>query len=216
MWCVETGKEGMISWTRSRRPGVKQQIVFSQHRVGDSSTDFHVPHTHQSAMSFTVNKTSISLTIDESENKLLSGHLTVCVVYVRKFICLHVFLFVYVWMWHIPKRIQIGTLRPIRVDHTNCLQVAIKTHSFIHKFLGRDQVTFLSTRPWSKMVCPMTQNRVHVTCTHIFWRVHTRKSARSTVPSDFLGSSHDHCNSSFTHAETQANLGLCATWKSVL
>ena len=22
--------------------------------------------------------------------------------------------------------------RPIRVDHTNCLQVAIKTHSFIH------------------------------------------------------------------------------------
>jgi hypothetical protein len=24
--------------------------------------------------------------------------------------------------------------RPIRVDHTNCLQVAIKTHSFIHSF----------------------------------------------------------------------------------
>ena len=28
-------------------------------------------------------------------------------------------------------RIQIGMFRPIRVDHTNCLQVAIKTH-FIH------------------------------------------------------------------------------------
>ena len=25
--------------------------------------------------------------------------------------------------------IQIGMFRPIRVDHTNCLQVAIKTHS---------------------------------------------------------------------------------------
>jgi hypothetical protein len=29
------------------------------------------------------------------------------------------------------KRIQIGMFRPIRMDHTNCLQVAIKTHSFI-------------------------------------------------------------------------------------
>jgi hypothetical protein len=26
---------------------------------------------------------------------------------------------------------QIGMFRPIRVDHTNCLQVVIKTHSFI-------------------------------------------------------------------------------------
>ncbi len=32
----------------------------------------------------------------------------------------------------IRHRIQIGMFRPIRVDHTNCLQVAIKTHSFIH------------------------------------------------------------------------------------
>ena len=31
----------------------------------------------------------------------------------------------------IRHRIQIGMFRPIRVDHTNCLQVAIKTHSFI-------------------------------------------------------------------------------------
>ena len=30
----------------------------------------------------------------------------------------------------IRHRIQIGMFRPIRVDHTNCLQVAIKTHSF--------------------------------------------------------------------------------------
>jgi hypothetical protein len=30
----------------------------------------------------------------------------------------------------LKERIQIGMFRPIRVDHTNCLQVAIKTHSF--------------------------------------------------------------------------------------
>ena len=38
-------------------------------------------------------------------------------------------------------RIQIGTLRPIRVDHTKCLQVAIKTHSFIPS--GQDVSEFL-------------------------------------------------------------------------
>jgi hypothetical protein len=31
----------------------------------------------------------------------------------------------------IRHRIQIGMFRPIRLDHTNCLQVAIKTHSFM-------------------------------------------------------------------------------------
>ena len=36
----------------------------------------------------------------------------------------------------IRHRIQIGMFRPIRVDHTNCLQVAIKTHSFILEFAG--------------------------------------------------------------------------------
>ena len=35
----------------------------------------------------------------------------------------------------IRHRIQIGMFRPIRVDHTNCLQVAIKTHSFIHRLI---------------------------------------------------------------------------------
>ena len=29
----------------------------------------------------------------------------------------------------VVRRIQIGMFWPIRVDHTNCLQVAIKTHS---------------------------------------------------------------------------------------
>jgi hypothetical protein len=34
----------------------------------------------------------------------------------------------------IRHRIQIVMFRPIRVDHTNCLQVAIKTHSFMVSF----------------------------------------------------------------------------------
>jgi hypothetical protein len=32
-------------------------------------------------------------------------------------------------------RIQIGMFRSIRVDHTNCLQVAINLNSFIHSFI---------------------------------------------------------------------------------
>jgi hypothetical protein len=35
-------------------------------------------------------------------------------------------------------RIQIGMFRPIRVDHTNCLQVAIKTHSFFLRLLEEE------------------------------------------------------------------------------
>jgi hypothetical protein len=35
----------------------------------------------------------------------------------------------------IRHRIQIDMFRPIRLDHTNCLQVSIKTHSFIHNEL---------------------------------------------------------------------------------
>ena len=34
----------------------------------------------------------------------------------------------------IRHRIQIGMFRSIRVDHTNCLQVIIKTHSFLVTF----------------------------------------------------------------------------------
>ncbi len=35
-------------------------------------------------------------------------------------------------------RIQIGMFRPIRVDHTNCLQVDIKTHSGVSGGVMRD------------------------------------------------------------------------------
>ena len=52
----------------------------------------------------------------------------------------------------IRHRIQIGTLRPIRVNHTNCLQVAIKTHSFIvSAFRGRRrEFQFQENRPQSQ------------------------------------------------------------------
>jgi hypothetical protein len=44
----------------------------------------------------------------------------------------------------IRHRIQIGMFRPIRLDHTNCLQVAIKTHSFIvHMKLCSEVTTLL-------------------------------------------------------------------------
>ncbi len=33
----------------------------------------------------------------------------------------------------ISHRIQVGMFRSIRVDHTNCLQVVIKTHSFMRE-----------------------------------------------------------------------------------
>ena len=37
-------------------------------------------------------------------------------------------------------RIQVGTIRTIRVDHNNFLQVAIKTHSFIEFVPGRTMI----------------------------------------------------------------------------
>ena len=39
---------------------------------------------------------------DESENNLLSGHLTVCFVSTHQFICLHVFFLTHVCIWNIP------------------------------------------------------------------------------------------------------------------
>jgi hypothetical protein len=52
----------------------------------------------------------------------------------------------------ISHRIQIGMFRPIRVDHTNCLQVSIKTHSFIRDL----------HRPWQATL--MTGSKVDDTC----------------------------------------------------
>ncbi len=40
----------------------------------------------------------------------------------------------------IKHRIQIGMFPPIRVDHTNCLKVSIKTHSFIDRSLNETAV----------------------------------------------------------------------------
>jgi hypothetical protein len=54
----------------------------------------------------------------------------------------------------IRHRIQIDMFRPIRVDHTNCLQVDIKTHSFMRNlhdvvytgFLGELEHLKIKTR----------------------------------------------------------------------
>jgi hypothetical protein len=45
----------------------------------------------------------------------------------------------------IRHRIQIGMFRPIRVDHTNCLQVAIKTHSVQVRW----KTTIKTMFPWT-------------------------------------------------------------------
>jgi hypothetical protein len=50
---------------------------------------------------------------------------------------------------HTSPRIQIGMFRPIRVDHTKCLQVAIETPSFIHSD-GHDLrilLSYITRRP---------------------------------------------------------------------
>jgi hypothetical protein len=48
-------------------------------------------------------------------------------------------------------RIQIDMFRPIRVDHTNCLQVDIKTHSLITRCCGESILsTTLQRHP-----CPL-------------------------------------------------------------
>jgi hypothetical protein len=53
--------------------------------------------------------------------------------------------------------IQIGTLRPIRVDHTKCLQVAIKTHSFI--CVQKDTQTYEISCSHKKHIELVRQNR---------------------------------------------------------
>ena len=47
----------------------------------------------------------------------------------------------------IRHRTQIGMFRPIRMDHTNCLQVAIKTLQFNSTISGRVELTPSSSRP---------------------------------------------------------------------
>ncbi len=42
------------------------------------------------------------------------------------------------------QRFQIGVFRPIRVDQTNCLQVAIKTHSIQFQSICLHSLSFLS------------------------------------------------------------------------
>ena len=68
------------------------------------------------------------------------------------------------------KRFQIGMFRPIRLDHTNCLQVAIKTHSFIETApTGEARVETRTTVPNSHSIF---QQRDH-SHTELSFRLYT-------------------------------------------
>jgi hypothetical protein len=57
----------------------------------------------------------------------------------------------------IRHRIQIVMFRPIRVDHTNCLQVGTKTHSFIH-FVRSEKVDQPTSRDPSSHLSEISCN----------------------------------------------------------
>jgi hypothetical protein len=146
-------------------------------------------------MSFTVNKTSISLTIDESENKPLSVDLTVCVVCVRKFICLHVFLFAYVCMWHIPiSSWEVIKLRP----------------SLSHQRLKNGHVHEVR---W----CLQWPRTVFMSHVGMFSYVHTQESRRDPRPQAILWVRRmTIVTKVLLQLKHIADLGVSATWKSVL
>jgi hypothetical protein len=82
----ERRKEGKKDMKEARRPGVKQQDVFSQPRLGDNNTDFHVACTPKPAMSLASVKHSPYWSCDESKKARFSGDLASFLVYARKFI----------------------------------------------------------------------------------------------------------------------------------
>ena len=61
--CVIEGRRGRRTWRTVRRPGVKQQNVFSQPRFGDNNTDFHVACTPKPAMSLGIRETLAALVV---------------------------------------------------------------------------------------------------------------------------------------------------------
>jgi hypothetical protein len=66
-------------------------------------------------------------------------------------------------------RIQIVMFRPIRVDHTNCLQVAIKTHSFKRIYLNFWQIYLILCFEVNKHKFSRKLGIFCVKC--IFWKV---------------------------------------------
>ncbi len=95
----EGRKEGKTDMKETRRPGVKQQNVFSQPLLGDNNTDFHVACTPKPGMSLASVRRSPNWSCDESKKSAFlrrsrfisfartQVHMTPC-PFVR--ICLHV------------------------------------------------------------------------------------------------------------------------------
>jgi hypothetical protein len=52
--------------------------------------------------------------------------------------------------------IVLDMFRPIRLDHTNCLQVAIKTHSFIPVQVCGAKINFFSLLQSPKLLYELT------------------------------------------------------------
>jgi hypothetical protein len=56
----------------TKSPGVKQENVFLQLRFGDNNTDFDVPYTTKSGMSFGIRETLAGVICDESKDEYCS------------------------------------------------------------------------------------------------------------------------------------------------
>jgi len=88
----------------------------------------------------------------------------------------------------ILRGIQIGMFRPIRLDHTNCLQVAIKTHSFSKNtdyiqtkrvaLAVRSRGSSLSTSNVRAVIINVIINTVAITCCNSL--VRQLRDARNT------------------------------------
>jgi hypothetical protein len=155
--CVKEGRRGRRTWRTARRPGVKQQNVFSQPRFGDNNTDFHVECTPNPDMSLASVKRSPHWSCDKSKKACFSGDLASFLVCARKFIWLYDLLFSHVCMCHVR----------IRTWSTSELRPSLLT-----------QVHETWSHSWNKIVSRMTQRRFHMSWRYMNVRVCTRKPAK--------------------------------------
>jgi hypothetical protein len=123
---------------------------------------------------------------DEAQKVCLPGHFARFLVCARKFMPTEAFLFTYVCVWHAPR--------------TSCTTSEVRPYA-------RTELRVSCTGPWSNMVSPMNQRRLHVTCILMSFRAHTRNWARSTGKHAFLGSSQRKWESCFRHPEGHYGLG---------
>ena len=179
---------GRCGTAEARKPGFRSTEVLVQHRLAFYCTYVHVPLTVRPVIFFgvckTVTETCGKRTSSSLSEAWYSGHFARFLVCVRKFMPTEAFLFTYVCMWHTPR--------------TSC------TTSEVRPYARTEQSC---TGPWSNMVSPMNQRRLHVTCILMSFRSHTRNWARSTDKHVFLVSSRRKWESCFRHPDTHYGLG---------